>query len=122
MLVSDCLNVNSLGHLTIGECDTVDLVKEYGTPLYVLDENGIRRACRLYKEAFEEYYEGKGCPLYASKALNCLEICRIINSENMGLDVVSGGELYTAIQAGFPMSKIHFHGNNKTFEEIEMAA
>lgn len=121
MLVSDCLNVNSLGHLTIGECDTVDIVKEYGTPLYVLDENGIRRACRLYKEAFEEYYEGKGCPLYASKALNCLEICRIINSENMGLDVVSGGELYTAIRAGFPMSKIHFHGNNKTFEEIEMA-
>lgn len=121
MFVSDCLDVNSLGHLTIGGCDTVNLVKKYGTPLYVLDENDIRKACKLYKESFKEYYDGKGCPLYASKALNCLEICRIINDEDMGLDVVSGGELYTAICAGFPPSRIHFHGNNKTFEEIEMA-
>lgn len=121
MIVSDCLGVNSLGHLTIGGCDTIELVKKYGTPLYVLDESDIRKACRLYKESFMEYYDGKGCPIYASKALNCLEICRIIKDEKIGMDVVSGGELYTAIRAGFPSSKIHFHGNNKTVEEIEMA-
>ena len=121
MFVNDCLNVNEAGHLTIGGCDTVELAKEFGTPLYVLDETTIRNICRAYVKSFEKFYNGNGMPFYASKALSCKEICRIVNEENLGLDVVSGGELYTALQAGFPMEKVHFHGNNKTAAEIEFA-
>ena len=121
MYVNDCISVNEKGHLTVGGCDTVELAKEYGTPLYILDENVIRNTCKSYVKSFEKYYDGNGLPLYASKALSCLELCRIVNQENMGLDVVSGGELYTAIKAGFPTEKIHFHGNNKTPEELKMA-
>lgn len=121
MFVNDCLNVNDRGHLTIGGCDTVELAKEYGTPLYVLDENTIRNTCRSYVNSFKKFYNGNGMPLYASKALSCKELCRIANEENIGLDVVSGGEIYTALQAGFPMKKVHFHGNNKTSDEIRFA-
>ncbi len=121
MFVSENLNVNEKGHLTIGGCDTVELAKQYGTPLYVLDENKIRKTCRSYVESFKKYYDGNGMPLYASKALSCKEICRIIDQENLGLDVVSGGEIYTALQAGYPMEKVHFHGNNKTADEIKFA-
>lgn len=121
MFTNDCLNVNELGHLTIGGCDTVELAKEYGTPLYVLDENTIRNICRVYKKSFEDNYNGNGLPCYASKAMSCKEIYRIMNQENMGVDVVSGGELFTAISAGFPTEKIHFHGNNKTTDELVYA-
>lgn len=121
MFVNDCLNINENGHLTIGGCDTVELAKQYGTPLYVLDENTIRNTIRSYVNSFKEYYNGNGMPLYASKALSCKELCRIANEENIGLDVVSGGEIYTALQAGFPMEKVHFHGNNKTPDEIRFA-
>ena len=121
MFVNDCLNVNEKGHLTIGGCDTLELAKEYGTPLYVLDENVIRETCRSYVNSFMKFYDGNGMPLYASKALSCKELCRIAKEENIGLDVVSGGEIYTALQAGFPMEKVHFHGNNKTADEIRFA-
>ena len=121
MFVNDCLNINSSGHLTIGGCDTVELAKKYGTPLYVLDENVIRENCRSYVRSFKKFYNGNGMPLYTSKALSCKELCRIVNEEHMGLDVVSGGEIYTAVQAGFPMEKVHFHGNNKTADEIRFA-
>lgn len=121
MFVNDCLNVNSNGHLTIGGCDTVELAKEYGTPLYVLDENVIRNTIRSYVNSFKKFYDGNGMPLYASKALSCKALCRIAKEENIGLDVVSGGEIYTAVQAGFPMEKVHFHGNNKTADEIRFA-
>lgn len=121
MIRNDSLNVNEKGHLTIGGCDTVELARTYGTPLYVLDENKIRNTCKAYVSSFEKYYNGNGMPMYASKALSCLELCRIVNDEGLGLDVVSGGELYTAIKAGFPTENIHFHGNNKTAEEIVMA-
>ena len=121
MFVSECLDINEKGHLTIGGCDTIELAKRYGTPLYVLDENTIRNTCRSYVESFKNYYDGNGMPLYASKALSCKEICRIINQENLGLDVVSGGEIYTALQADYPMEKVHFHGNNKTPDEIRFA-
>ncbi|MGN0508669.1 MAG: diaminopimelate decarboxylase family protein, partial [Ruminococcus sp.] len=121
MFVNDCLNVNEKGHLTIGGCDTLELAKEYGTPLYVLDENVIRETCRSYVNSFKKFYDGNGMPLYASKALSCKELCRIAKEENIGLDVVSGGEIYTALQAGFPMEKVHFHGNNKTADEIKFA-
>ena len=104
----------------IGGLDTVDLAKEYGTPLYVMDENLIRKNCRLYKNAMEKYY-GDGLVLYANKAFCSLWTCRLAAEEGLGLDVVSGGELFTAQKAGFPMEKICFHGNNKTAEELEMA-
>ena len=120
MFVSECLNVNEKGHLTIGGCDTVELAKEYGTPLYVIDEDTVRNTCRSYVNSMKKYYNGNGLPLYASKALSCKALVQLAMSENMGLDVVSGGELYTAMQAGFPAEKIQFHGNNKTDEELEM--
>lgn len=120
-MISECLSINEIGHLSIGGCDTVRLSEQYGTPLYVMDESTIRKNCRIYKEVIDEDYGGKGLVLYASKAFNCLEICRIIHDEGLGLDVVSEGELYTAIQANFPAKKIQFHGNNKTDREICMA-
>lgn len=121
MFVSDCLNVNKSGNLTIGGIDTVLLSQEFGTPLYVMDEDQIRKNCRTFTESINKYYNSKGMVVYASKAFNCLEMCRIANSEGMGIDVVSGGELYTAIKAGFPAEKIYFHGNNKTVEELTSA-
>ncbi|MDF2631488.1 MAG: diaminopimelate decarboxylase [Caproiciproducens sp.] len=121
MLVSDCLNTNALGHLTIDGCDTIELAQSFGTPLYVMDEDKIRNTCKMYRSSIDKYYNGKGMPLYASKAFSCKEICRIANEEKMGLDVVSGGELFTALNAGFPAEHIHFHGNNKTPDEISFA-
>jgi len=121
MFLSDCLEVGASGHLTIGGCDTIDLAARFGTPLYVMDEAQLRRGCRAYKEAIEKHYGGHGLPLYASKAFSCKEICRIVGEEGLGLDVVSAGELHTALQAGFDPEKIYFHGNNKSPAELEMA-
>ena len=121
MFVSDCLDVNAQGHLTIGRLDTVELAKEFGTPVYIMDENQIRQHCRDFVESMNETYSGHGHVLYASKAFSCKEMCRICKEEGMGLDVVSGGELYTALQAGFPADRIYMHGNNKTVEELQMA-
>ena len=121
MSISDCLNTNALGHLTIGGCDTIELTQKYGTPLYVMDEEKIRKTCKMYRSSIDKYYKGKGMPLFASKAFSCKEICRIVNDEKLGLDVVSGGELFTALQVGFPPEHIHFHGNNKTQDEITFA-
>ena len=121
MFVSDCLNVNEKGHLTIGGADTVDIAEKYGTPVIVYDENQIRKNCRAFVNSINEYYDGKGRVLYASKAFSCLEMCRIAHEENMGLDVVSGGEIYTALKAGFPAEKMYFHGNNKSLDEIKYA-
>ena len=121
MFVSDNLNVNENGNLTIGGVDTTVLAQQYGTPLYVFDENKIRESCRRFKESMERCYGGNGMVCYASKAFSCMEMCRVIKDEGLGLDVVSGGELYTALKAGFDASKIGFHGNNKTDEELEYA-
>ncbi len=121
MKQSERLGVNQQGHLTIGGCDTVELAAQYGTPLYVMDEDGIRAACRSYRDSIERYYDGRGMVCYASKAFCCKEICRIMDQEQMGLDVVSEGELYTALQAGFPAERICFHGNNKTDHELRYA-
>ena len=121
MFISDSLSVNEKGHLVIGECDAVELAERFGTPLYVLDEQLIRNNCRIYKNAMDKHYDGNGLILYASKAFCCTAMCKIIEKEGLGLDVVSGGELYTAIKAGFPMEKVYFHGNNKTYEELELA-
>ncbi len=121
MFVSDCLNVNSEGHLTIGGVDTVEIAKEYGTPVIVYDEDSIRKNCRAFVNSVDEYYDGNGRVLYANKAFSCLEMCRIANEEKMGLDVVSGGEIYTALKAGFPADKLYFHGNNKSYAELKYA-
>ncbi len=121
MFVSDCLGVNSEGHLTIGGVDTVSIAKEYGTPVIVYDENAIRKNCRAFVDSVDKYYGGNGRVLYANKAFSCLEMCRIANEEKMGLDVVSGGEIFTALKAGFPAEKLYFHGNNKSYQELEYA-
>ena len=97
------------------------LAQQYGTPLYVMDEAEIRRACRSYRQSITDYYGSNGMVVYAGKALLCKEICRVIAQEDIGLDVVSGGELFTALEAGFPMDRVVFHGNNKTVEELTMA-
>ena len=121
MFVSDCLDVNEKGHLTIGGVDTTEIAKEYGTPVIVYDEDSIRKNCRAFVNSMDEYYGGNGRVLYANKAFSCLEMCRIANDEKMGLDVVSGGEIYTALKAGFPAEKLYFHGNNKSYDELEYA-
>ncbi len=121
MFVSDNLGVNEQGNLTIGGVDTVMLAKKYGTPLYVMDEDMIRRDCRIFRKSIETYYDGQGMVCYASKAFSCMEMYRVMQSEKMGIDVVSGGELYTAVKAGFDVSRACFHGNNKTIDELQMA-
>lgn len=121
MFISENLSVNDRNHLVIGEHDTVELAKKYGTPLYVLDEDLIRKNCRIYKEAIDKYYNGNGMVLYANKAFCSLYTFKVTEEEGLGGDVVSGGELYTAIKAGFPMERLFFHGNNKTRDEIELA-
>lgn len=121
MFTSDCLSINQKGHLSVGGCDSVELAEKYGTPLYVMDEETIRRNAAAYRNSIEKYYGGNGMVLYASKALSCKEIYRMIHQEGLGIDVVSEGEIYTALQAGFPASKMYFHGNNKTPAELKFA-
>ncbi len=115
------MGVTDEGHFTFGGADTTELAAEYGTPLYVMDENMVRKAVRRFMDSMEKYYGGRGEVHYASKAFSCMEMCRIINSEGAGLDAVSIGELYTAVKAGFDVKKIGFHGNNKTDEELRYA-
>ena len=105
--------------LKLGECDLENLAKEYGTPLYVIDETTLRQTCREYKKAFENQHNIN--LMYASKALCNLAISRIIDEEGFGFDVVSSGEIYTVYKAGVDMSKVLFNGNNKTTKEIEIA-
>lgn len=121
MFVSDSLGVNESGNLTIGGLDTVSLAEKYGTPLYVMDEDEIRGNLRRFKTSMDKYYKGHGLVAYASKAFNCLAMCKIAAEEGVGLDIVSGGELHTALRAGFPAEKMFFHGNNKTSVELAMA-
>ncbi|MDN4493913.1 diaminopimelate decarboxylase [Ureibacillus aquaedulcis] len=112
--------VNENGHLTIGGVDTIELAKEYGTPLFVYDLQLIRERARGFIETFQQLGV-KAEVAYASKAFSCIAIYQLAKEENLSLDVVSGGELYTAIQAGFPSERIHFHGNNKSYSELELA-
>ena len=114
----DTLKINHAGHLEIGGADCVDLAQQFGTPLYVLDEEYIRRMMRVYRDTIAEEYDGNGLVLYASKAFSCKAIYAIAGQEDIGVDVVSGGELYTALQAGFPAEKMTLHGNNKLPHEI----
>jgi diaminopimelate decarboxylase len=113
--------VNSRDCLEIGGCDVMTLVERLGSPLYILDEVTLRTACRQYRDGFARYYKGDSQVLYASKAWNCLAVCAIVASEGLGIDVVSGGELYTALQAGVKAEKLYLHGNNKSQAELELA-
>ena len=113
--------VNEQDHLEIGGCDVPELVQRFGSPLYILDEETLRIACQQYRQAFQRYYGGESLVIYASKAWNCLAVCAIVASEGLGIDVVSGGELYTALQAGIKPDLIYFHGNNKSIDELQFA-
>lgn len=108
------------GQLYIGSLTASSLAEKYGTPLYIMDEDAVRDNMRALKSAIDKYYDSEGMITYASKALCIKEMCKIANEEGLGLDCVSGGELYTAYASGFPMEKIHYHGNNKTDEEIKL--
>lgn len=103
--------------LEIGGVNTLFLAKQYGTPLYVLDEKLIRDNCKNFKM----YFKNNDNVVYASKALSTIKVLQIINEEDMYLDVVSEGEIYLAYISKFPMNKVIFHGNNKSFEELELA-
>lgn len=111
--------INAAGHLEIGGCDTVDLACEFGTPLYVLDEAQVRGLCQEYLQQFGARYH-RVMVAYAGKALLTKAICAIVESEGLHLDVCSAGELYTALDAGFPPEHIKFHGNMKLAEELQM--
>ncbi|WP_034549975.1 diaminopimelate decarboxylase [Carnobacterium funditum] len=116
-LLTGTMKINETNHLEIGGIDTVDLVKKYGTPLYVYDIKAVKQKAQTFKTAFSKR-KIKAQVAYASKAFSCLAIYQVMAKEGMSLDVVSGGELYTAIKAEYPSGKIHFHGNNKSDDEI----
>lgn len=115
------IGVNEAGRLTFAGMDTVDLAKKYKTPLYLMDEDKIRANCRTYRTAMEKWFGAGSFPLYASKAASFKQIYRIMAEEGMAIDVVSSGEVYTAVHADFPMERAFFHGNNKTDEDIAYA-
>ncbi len=113
--------INQQDHLEIGGCDVTTLLQQFGSPLYIMDEHSIRTACRQYREGFANNYSGDSLVIYASKALNCLAICALVAQEGLGVDVASGGELYTTLQAGVDPETIYFHGNNKSRGELQEA-
>ena len=117
-MICDNITTAANGHLLFAGQDTVDLAKQYGTPLYLMDEDRIRENCRVYTAAFRKHFGGRARPLYASKALSCKRIYLIMREEDMGIYVVSSGEIYTALQAGYDLSRAYFHSNNKTDEDI----
>ena len=120
-MICNNLSVGANGHLFFAGQDTVELAKKYGTPVYIMDEDKIREKCRAYKKAFQKNFGDKAVPLYASKA-NCFKrLYEIMTEEGMGIDVVSSGEIYTAVAAGFDMSMAYFHSNNKTDWDIAYA-
>lgn len=106
--------------LFIDQCSTIELAKKYDTPLYVYSENKIVENLKEIKDAFINKYPNTHAA-YACKAFCTLYMCKLMEQEGFWLDVVSGGELYTAIKAGFPMEHIEFNGNNKTRAELELA-
>ena len=116
-MICDNISVKD-GVLHFAGQNTVELAGKYGTPLYLMDEDYIRRQCRVYREAFRKYFGENARPLFASKACCFKRIYEIMSEEGMGIDVVSGGEIYTAIQAGFDLSRAYFHSNNKTDADI----
>ncbi len=114
-------SVNSRDRLEIGGCEVTALVEQFGSPLYILDEETLRATSSQYRDAFKKFYPGESQVLYASKAWSCLAVCAIAASEGLGIDVVSSGEIHTALKAGVNPDKIYFHGNNKSRKEIKLA-
>jgi diaminopimelate decarboxylase len=112
--------VGAHGHLTIADCDVVDLASQYGTPLYVYDEALLRRQIQSFHHALRQAAMPY-CLIYATKAFCTVAMCHLALAEGCHLDVVSGGELMTALAALAPPEAIHFHGNNKTEAELELA-
>jgi diaminopimelate decarboxylase len=112
--------INETGRLEIGGCDSVELVSEFGTPLYVLDEVAVRQRCQAFRHTFQLAYPNSSIA-YAGKALLTLAVVRIMDEEGMHLDVASGGELFTALHAGFPPQRINLHGNYKSDDELRLA-
>ena len=121
MFTCDNLGVNGAGHLTFGGQDAVALAERYGTPLYLMDEDRVRRNCRVYLDAMRKQFGVNALPLYASKANSFAQIYRIMSEEGMGVDVVSRGEIHTAEKAGFDLSRAYYHGNAKTDADIAFA-
>ena len=116
----DTAKVNSQGQLVIGGCNTLELAQEYGTPVYIFDEETLRARCRSFIQEFGQHSAGAQV-LYASKAYINPALAKIFDQEGLGLDVVSGGELAVARGANFPMERVCFHGNNKTPQELAEA-
>ena len=120
-IVHSNVTVGENGHLYFAGMDTVTLAEKYGTPVFLLDDSRVRARIREYKEAMQRNFGASSMPLFASKSLSFKEIYRIMAEENIGTDIVSSGELFTAVSAGFPMERAFFHGNNKTDFDIEYA-
>ena len=120
-MVCNNIGINEAGHLTFAGQDTVNLAATYGTPAYLMDEDRIRYNCHLYMDAMQEALGEGSYPLFASKAACFKRIYEIMAEEGMAIDLVSSGEVYTALKAGFPMERSFFHGNNKTDEDISFA-
>lgn len=120
-MICDNISINENGNLSFAGLDTIELAKEYGTPLYLIDENKIRENCNIYKNALKKYFGENALALYASKAASFKKIYEIMKDENMGIDVVSSGEIYTALKAGLSLENAYFHGNNKTDFDVEYA-
>jgi diaminopimelate decarboxylase len=120
MVLPETARVNPSNHLEIGGCDTVELTREFGTPLFVMDEETIRGQCRRYIGAFRQLSKDTDV-IYATKAFMSVAMCQIVDEEGLLLDVSSGGEIYIAHRSGFAPQKMYFHGNNKTPEELKLA-
>ena len=114
-LLPDSSEVDENGELTIGGCNVAEIAAEYGTPVFVYDEQHLRSRCREAVASFGSEVA------YAGKAFLCIAMAKLVNEEGMCLDVASAGELYTAIRAGVPGNRIVFHGNNKSIKELQMA-
>lgn len=119
--LADNIKANEKGNLTFAGYDTIELSKKYATPLYLIDEELVRSRIRAYKSSMEKYYPVGSYPIFASKALSFKRIYEILKEEGIGTDVVSIGEMFTAIKAGLSLDNAFFHGNNKTDEEIKYA-
>ena len=115
------IGTNKSGHLTFAKVDTTALAKKYGTPLMLVDEEGIRQQCRLYIEATRKHFGPNSRVLYASKAFCFTALYKILREEGLGADVISLGEMHTAVTGGMPLSETVFHGNFKQDEELHYA-
>ena len=120
-MICDNISRGDDGVLRFAGQDTAELAERYGTPLYLMDEDRLRHNCRVYCRAFKKYFGDSAKALYASKANSFKRVYEIMREEEMGIDVVSSGEIYTAAAAGYPMENAYFHGNNKTDADIRFA-